>query len=155
TGAHETVLTDIATVPLTHGGRVGFQIDNVLAAVATGWALGIPEPIIRAGIEAFDSTQADAPWQFTLFERDGATVVVDAAHNVSALQALLESVARFPAKRRCVIYAAGADRRDADLIEQGRLLAGAFDQVVLYDDTTVASRRPAGQARALLRQAVK
>ena len=151
-GGNETVLADIAAIPLTHGGRVGFQVQNVLAAVGAAWALGIAEPIIRAGIEAFDIDQADAPWQFTVFEHAGATVVVDNAHNASALQALLDAAARYPATRRCAVYAAGADRRDADLIEQGRLLAGVFDRVVLYDDATVPSRRPAGQARALLRQ---
>ena len=151
-GRNETPLADIAAIPLTHGARVGFQVENVLAAVGTAWALGIPDAIIRAGIEAFDIDQADAPWQFTLFERGGATVVVDDVHNASALQALIDAAARFPASRRCAVYAAGADRRDADLVEQGRLLAGAFDRVVLYDDATVTSRRPAGQARALLRQ---
>jgi len=151
-GRHEIPLADMAAIPLTHGARVAFQAENVLAAVGAAWALGIPEPIIRAGVEAFDIDQADAPWKFTLFERGGATVVVDDVHNASALQALLDAAARFPAERRCAVYAAGADRRDADLVEQGRLLAGAFGRVVLYDDATVASRRPAGQARALLRQ---
>lgn len=152
TGRDETLLARVADIPLTHGGRVGFQIENVLAAAGTAWALGIPESIIRAGIEAFDVDQADAPWQFTLFERRGATVVVDDAHNASGLQALLDAVENFPAERRCAVYAAGADRRDADLVEQGRLLAQVFDHVMLYDDTTVNSRRPAGEARALLRR---
>lgn len=53
------------------------------------------------------------------------------------------------------VYSAGADRRDADLVEQGRLLGQLFDLVVLYDDATVKSRRPAGQARALLRQGLE
>ncbi|CAM4136137.1 cyanophycin synthetase [Bordetella muralis] len=151
-GQDETLLTRVADIPLTHGGRVGFQIENVLAAVGTAWALDIPESIIRAGIEAFDVDQADAPWQFTLFKRAGATVVVDDVHNAAGLQALVDAAANFPAERRCAVYAAGADRRDADLIEQGHLLAQAFDHVVLYDDATVNSRRPAGEARARLRQ---
>jgi len=151
-GGRETALADVAAVPLTHGGRVGFQVENVLAAVAAAWALDLPEPLIRAGIEAFDVDQADAPWQFTVFERGGATVVVDDAHNAPALRALLAAAGQFQAGRRCAVYAAGADRRDADLVEQGRLLGAAFDQVVLYDDATVPSRRPPGQARALLRQ---
>ncbi|MCD0502272.1 cyanophycin synthetase, partial [Bordetella petrii] len=74
-GRDETRLAAIADVPLTHGGRIGFQVENVLAAVATAWALDIGVAIIRAGIEAYDIDQADAPGQFTLFERAGATVV--------------------------------------------------------------------------------
>ena len=29
-------------VPLTHGGQIGFQVENTLAAVAAAWALGMP-----------------------------------------------------------------------------------------------------------------
>lgn len=154
-GEHEEKLADIAAVPLTHGARVDFQTENVLAAVAAAWALDIPVDLIRAGIETFDIDQADAPWQFTLFQRDGVTVVVDDVHNAPGLRALSAAVRRFPAKRRVAVYSAGADRRDADLVEQGRLLGQLFDLVVLYDDATVKSRRPAGQARALLRQGLE
>ena len=107
--------------------------------------------LIRAGIETFDIDQADAPWQFTLFERGGSTVVVDDAPRLGAAPADRRH-RPIPATARCAVYSAGADRRDADLIEQGKLLGDAFDRVVLYDDATVRSKRPEGQARALLRQ---
>ncbi|MFU1915087.1 cyanophycin synthetase [Bordetella avium] len=151
-GEEEEKLAPIAAIPLTHGGRVEFQTENVLAAVAAAWALDIPVDLIRAGIETFDIDQADAPWQFTLFQRDSVSVVIDDVHNASGLRALSAAVQRFPAKRRIAVYSGGMDRRDADLIEQGRLLGQLFDLVVLYDDATVKSKRPAGQARALLRQ---
>jgi cyanophycin synthetase len=151
TGAKEEPLSDVMAIPLTLEGRVSFQLENVLAAVAAGWALGIPHRLIRVGIQTFDVDMADAPWQFTAYERAGATVVVDGAHNASALRALIGAIDKFPAKRRTVIYGAGKDRRDQDLVEQARLLGAAFDCVVLYDDATVASKRPPGQARALLR----
>ncbi len=151
-GSHEERLADVAAIPLTHGGRVAFQVENVLAAVGSAWALDIPVELIRAGIETFDIDQADAPWQFTLFERNGATVVVDDVHNASALRPLIAAIDQFPSGKRAAVYSAGADRRDADLIEQGKLLGDAFDRVVLYDDTTVRSKRPEGEARALLRQ---
>ncbi len=154
-GAREERLAAVAAIPLTHGGRVAFQVENVLAAVGSAWALDIPVELIRAGIETFDIDQADAPWQFTLFERNGSTVVVDDVHNASALRPLIAAIDQFPSTTRAAVYSAGADRRDADLIEQGRLLGDAFDRVVLYDDATVASKRPAGQARALLRQGLE
>ncbi|WP_088139143.1 cyanophycin synthetase [Achromobacter xylosoxidans] len=151
-GTREERLATVASIPLTHGGRVAFQVENVLAAVGAAWALDIPVELIRAGIETFDIDQADAPWQFTLFERNGSTVVVDDVHNASALRPLITAIDQFPSTTRAAVYSAGADRRDADLIEQGKLLGDAFDRVVLYDDLTVRSKRPAGEARALLRQ---
>jgi cyanophycin synthetase len=154
-GSRQERLSEVAAIPLTLQGRVDFQIENVLAAVGAAWALGVPADIIRVGIETFDVERADAPWQFTLIERGQATVVVDGAHNASALRALIAAAERFPASRRRIVYGAGKDRRDEDLSEQGRLLGDAFDQVVLYDDATVTSRRPVGQARALLRAGVQ
>ncbi|MHC0509242.1 cyanophycin synthetase [Achromobacter aegrifaciens] len=151
-GTREERLATVASIPLTHGGRVAFQVENVLAAVGAAWALDIPVELIRAGIETFDIDQADAPWQFTLFERNGSTVVVDDVHNASALRPLIAAIDQFPSTTRAAAYSAGADRRDADLIEQGKLLGDAFDRVVLYDDLTVRSKRPEGEARALLRQ---
>ncbi|MGO4314205.1 hypothetical protein AB4Z35_31005, partial [Pseudomonas sp. KB_15] len=84
TGQSEMPLTDVSAIPLTYAGRVAFQIENVLAAVATGWALGISNDLIRAGVVTFDVGQVDVPGRFTLFERQGATVIVDDAHNAPA-----------------------------------------------------------------------
>ena len=46
-GDSEIPLASLSDVPLTHGGRISFQVENALAAVAAAWALGIsrePDP---------------------------------------------------------------------------------------------------------------
>jgi cyanophycin synthetase len=150
-GREETSICKVADIPLTYNGRVEFQIENVAAAVAAGWALGIAPHLMRAGVLAFDIDQAEAR-QFKVFERRGATTVVDSAHNAGALSAFIASAKQFPASKRIAVYGSGTDRRDQDLLEQGELLAKTFDRVVLYDDTSVPTKRPPNQARALLRQ---
>lgn len=62
-GQNETLLTEIDAVPLTRIGQPAFQIQNVLAAAAAGWALGISAELIRAGIETFDVESADPVWE--------------------------------------------------------------------------------------------
>lgn len=152
TGNSEMPLADVAAIPLTYAGRVGFQIENVLAAVAAAWALGISHELIRAGVMTFDVGQLDVPGRFTLFERNGATVIVDDAHNAPALEALAKALERFPSERRLAVFGAGADRRDADLIEQGKALGAAFDRVFLCEDRSVARKLPDSEARALLKK---
>ncbi|MGT2505626.1 cyanophycin synthetase [Cupriavidus basilensis] len=152
TGSRETPLTDVAAIPLTYAGRVAFQVENVLAAVATGWALGISNDLIRAGVVTFDVGQVDAPGRFTLFERNGATVVIDDAHNAPALEALVAALERFPSDRRVVVYGAGVQRRDEDMVKQGKVLGAAFDRVFLCEDRSVNSALPDAEARALLKQ---
>jgi len=58
-GDKEIKVSSIAAIPITCGGAVAFQIENVLAAVAAAWALGISADLIRAGIELFGTEQAE------------------------------------------------------------------------------------------------
>src|SRR5450830_1073522 len=58
-GDKEMRVSTVAAIPITGGGAVSFQIENVLAAVAAAWALGISADLIRAGIELFGTEQAE------------------------------------------------------------------------------------------------
>ncbi|HTM53377.1 MAG TPA: cyanophycin synthetase [Pirellulales bacterium] len=150
-GEVEIPLVPLEHVPLTHGGRILFQIENTLAAAAAAWALGIPRDAIRAGLETFAADLEKVPGRFNLLEIRGATVVVDYGHNVSALAALTEALEQFPHERRTIVYSAAGDRRDCDLVRQGELLGGAFDRVILYEDHYLRGRAE-GEIMAFFRQ---
>ena len=49
----EISLAKLTDVPLTEGGQNVEQIENVLAAVAATWALGVTPDVMRTGIETF------------------------------------------------------------------------------------------------------
>ena len=51
-----------------------------------------------------------------------------------------------------VISAAG-DRRDQDIIEQGRLVGGFFNEIILYEDACQRGR-PDGETLGLLQQGI-
>jgi cyanophycin synthetase len=144
----------LARVPLTHGGRVGFQVENVLAAAAGAWALGIPHDKIRAGLTTFSGGLGQVPARFNLLDLNGVAVLFDYGHNTSALRRLLEVVRLFPHQRRSIVYSAAGDRRDADIVEQGTLLGEAFDRVVLYEDTYLRGRAE-GEITNLFRQGLQ
>jgi cyanophycin synthetase len=150
-GMRETGLTLLSDVPLTHGGRIGFQVENTLAAAAAAWAMGMELDAIRGGLESFAAEMDRVPARFNLLEIGGATVVLDYGHNVSALRALIEAIDVLPHERRHVVYSAAGDRRDEDMVAQGELLAGAFDAVYLYEDASVRGRAP-GEITALFRR---
>jgi cyanophycin synthetase len=52
-GNEEMAIVNLEDIPLTDGGRVDFEIENVLAATAAAWALGIGPELIRTGLETF------------------------------------------------------------------------------------------------------
>ncbi len=150
-GDAETRLMLVNDIPLTLGGRVPFQVENVLAAVGAVWALDVPFATIRESLELFRPDWHDCPGRFNLLEIRGVSVVIDDSHNVPALAALCRALDHFPNARRTIVYSAGDGRRNADIVRQGELLGTAFDRVVLYEDYA-ASDRATGELAALFRQ---
>jgi cyanophycin synthetase len=150
-GQREVPLVSLDRVPLTHGGRIGFQVENTLAAVAAAWALGYSRELIRFGLETFGADMRSSPGRFNLLEINGAAVIVDYGHNVSSLRAMVDVVEQFPHERRMCVYTSAGDRRDCDMVRQGELLAKAFDIVYLYEDQYMRGRK-SGEIMSLLRQ---
>ncbi|NYT62955.1 cyanophycin synthetase [Alcaligenaceae bacterium] len=64
-GCESIVLIDVASVPVTQAGLLVFQVQNVLAAVAAAWALGVGLELIRAGVATFDVEPLDQVWEVT------------------------------------------------------------------------------------------
>jgi cyanophycin synthetase len=141
----------LASIPITMGGLVPFQIENVMAAVAAAWALGLDWNTIRAGLAGFSNDNDNALGRFNLFQYRGATVIADYGHNPDAMLALVQAVQAMPAVRRTVVISGAGDRRDQDIRQQTEILGDAFDEVILYEDQCQRGRRD-GEVVALLRQ---
>jgi cyanophycin synthetase len=141
----------LASIPLTHGGTIGFQVDNVMASVAAAWGLGLDWDVIRQGLGSFANDSDNAQGRFNVFQYRGATVIADYGHNPDAITALVQAVQSMPARRRSVVISGAGDRRDQDIREQTRILGEAFEEVVLYEDQCQRGRAD-GEVIALLRE---
>lgn len=141
-------------IPLTAGGTLVFQAENVMAAVAAAWLLGLSEPVIRQGLATFDSDVMNVPGRFNRFDYRGATIVADYGHNADAMQALSQAVQGMPARRRTVVISGAGDRRDEDIRLQTEILGQVFDDVILYEDMCQRGRQ-SGEVTALLREGLR
>ncbi len=139
-GDREEIILSLDRLPLTRNGQIMFQVENSLASIAAAWCLGISLDVIRARAESIAADIDKVPGRFNVLEIDGATVVVDYGHNVHSLRAVIEALNAFPHQRRTCVYSTAGDRRDCDMIEQGQLLGGAFDRVILYADNYLRGR---------------
>ena len=148
---HRIALTEI---PLTQGGRIGFQVENAMAAVAAAWALGLEWPVVHAGLASFINDAATAPGRFNTFNYQGAMVIADYGHNPDAMLALVQAIDNLPSERRSVVISGAGDRRDQDIRDQTRILGAAFDSVILYQDACQRGRAD-GEVLALLRQGLQ
>ena len=151
TGAEQTTLLPLAAVPITQGGRIGFQVDNVLAAVGAAWACQVPREAICQALTTFVNDTRRAPARFNILEHQGATLIIDYGHNVDALHALVDAISRIPHERRLVVYTAAGDRRDIDIERQAELLGNAFDHVIIYEDQCTRGRAD-GEVVSLMRR---
>jgi cyanophycin synthetase len=122
----------VGDIPGISQGRVSYQLENVLGAVAAAWALGLPKSAIAAGLRR--PLGEIGAGRFAVVERAGSEVVFSLCRNGSALEATIKALdSLFTAARRRVIYAPRADWRPADALEQGQLLGTSFDRVTLLD----------------------
>jgi len=140
TGKDERRIAPVDKLPLTHGGRIGFQVDNLLASVAAGYWLGLSLDALRSGIETFSSDLGTVPGRFNVLTHRDSTVILDYGHNASALLALTEAIERMPHRRRKIVYTAAGDRRDEDIVRQAKIIASFFDEIYIYEDQCTRGR---------------
>jgi cyanophycin synthetase len=144
----------LGDVPITLGGTLAFQVENVMASVAAAWAVGISWEGIRTGLRSFSNDSDNAPGRFNMFSYRGATVIADYGHNPDAMLALVKAVETLPARRRSVVISGAGDRRDEDIRQQTRILGEVFDDVLLYQDQCQRGRED-GEVIALLREGLE
>jgi dihydrofolate synthase/folylpolyglutamate synthase len=86
-----------------------------------GWR--VPEEAIRAGI-----AHAQCPARIEVLQRE-PTVVVDTAHNVASIEALLQTIDEsFPQKQRLLVFSASRDKDWQGMLE---ILVPRFQHIVL------------------------
>lgn len=144
----------LADIPLTDQGRLGFQVENVMAAVAAAWALNLSWKEIRQGLASFINNAESAPGRFNRFDYRGATLIADYGHNPDAIQALVQAMESLPARQRTVVISGAGDRRDEDIRRQTEILGSAFDRAILYQDQCQRGRAD-GEVLALLHQGLQ
>jgi cyanophycin synthetase len=144
-------LMPVDAVPLTHGGRIGFEVDNVLAATAACWSVGVPKEIIQGRLGGFQGDVGTVPGRFNVITHGRSTIILDYGHNASALFALVDAITEFPHQSRSIVYTAAGDRRDLDILEQSAIIGNEFDRVYLYEDKCTRGRAD-GEVIRLMRQ---
>ena len=141
-------------IPITRGGVITFQVENVMAAIGAAWACGLPWQTIRRGLAGFMNDSDNAPARFNVMDYKGATVIADYGHNPDAIRALSQAVEAMPGNRRSVVISGAGDRRDQDIVEQTRILGQYFDDVILYQDACQRGRED-GEVLGLLRKGLE
>ncbi|HVL24466.1 MAG TPA: Mur ligase family protein [Thermomicrobiales bacterium] len=155
-GASE-VLTDLNDVPITFGGRAPHMVENALCASAACLGAGLDIDQVRTGLAAFRPTPADNRGRLNVYDLNGATIIIDFAHNEAGLRQLLSFAGHFrqtEGKLVAVIGTAG-DREDSVFHAIGEIAASTADRVILKDSTKYLRGREPGDMLALMGEGVR
>jgi len=130
-------------IPATLDGRAMHNVQNAMFAAAITYRMGVSLEDVRQGLKTFDTTWFQAPGRMNVFDEHPFKVILDYAHNPSAVKSMVDLTDRLDVTgRRLVVLAAPGDRRDEDVAEIARLAAGHFDHYIVRRDDSLRGRGP-------------
>lgn len=128
-------------IPATLEGRAMHNVSNAMFAAAMAFSLGIKLDAIRQGLRTFDSTFFQAPGRMNVWDEHPFKVIFDYGHNAHAVGMLAELAGKLEVRgRRLVVVAGPGDRRDEDIRDIARAVAGRFDHYICRRDDGLRGR---------------
>ena len=151
-GSKRIRVLPLADIPVTFGGRARHMIENVLCATGAAVALEIAPADIARALSTFGDQESDNVGRLNAYSVNGATIILDYAHNEVGLSHLLQLAAGFRGEdgRLISIIGTAGDRPDDALREIGRLAAEASDQVIVKETRRYLRGRPSVESMTAL-----
>lgn len=145
-------LGEVASMPLTLGGRAAYNVANLAGAVLAGAALGVGASTLASVCASFGRARADNPGRLQRWRLGTLEVFVDYAHNPDGLQGLFDAVdARGRSGRLAIVLGHAGNREDADLRAVAATAARVRPELVVLKDIAGYERgRAAGEIPAIM-----
>ncbi len=133
-GAWKMRIMKAEHIPLTHGGKATFMIQNVLPAIIAANVQGISIEDTKAALETFIPSATQTPGRLNLFKFNHFDVLLDYAHNPAGMRALQKFINNLECEYKVGIIAGIGDRRVEDNNEMGSIAAEMFDEIIIRQD---------------------
>jgi UDP-N-acetylmuramyl tripeptide synthase len=152
TTAHELDLGEVVAMPLTVRGSADYNIANVAGAALAALGLGIDPRTIATVLKRFGAQPADNAGRLMRYDRAGAQVLVDYAHNPDGLAGLLRVARQLCGIGRLALLLGQAGNRATADIEELARTAARFgpDFVVVKETESYLRGRAPGEVPAIL-----
>ena len=155
-GGVEQDLGAVADMPLSLGGAARFNQGNLAAAALAAYAAGLAPAVIAQTLARFGADPADNAGRLERWACNGATVLIDYAHNPDGLAQLL-AVARALQPRRLGLLLGQAGNRDDTAIAALAAVAARFapDRVAIKELPLMLRGRALGAVPALIERSLR
>lgn len=151
------VLASLDDIPMTFAGRAPHMVENALCAAAALLGIGLTPEDVARGLKAFRNTASDNRGRLNVYDYNGATIVLDFAHNVAGLEQLIAFGKKFLGDGGQLVSVIGTagDREDEVFEGLARVAAAESDMVILKDSHRYLRGREMGDMLALMRAGVE
>lgn len=130
-------------IPATLEGKAMHNVNNAMFAAAVTFSMGKSLEDIRHGLSSFATSFSQAPGRMNVFDEHPFKVILDYGHNPAAFQAMTNVVDQLtPSGKRIGVFAMPGDRRDEDIQEMARIIAGHYDHYICKRDDRLRGRGP-------------
>jgi len=153
-GPNTYTIENIENIPLSFGGRAGFMIENILAAVATAYSQKVSPEVIRNSLRSFMPSPEQTPGRMNLFQFKNYEVLVDYCHNAAGLVAIKEFIDNSSYLYKTGIICGIGDRREEDSFELGRLSAELFCKIIIREDSDLRGKAT-GETTAIVKRGIE
>jgi cyanophycin synthetase len=150
-GDQRQAIADIKDIPITVGGAARHNISNCLAACALAHSLGIAAEFTRSGLSSFSGDNKDNPGRGNYYQFSGLNILLDFAHNVHGLSAIVDTIRQFPSSRHLIMLGQAGDRSDDDIRNLTRTACSLSpDQVIVTEVEQYRRGREPGEIPAII-----
>jgi len=146
-------IVPVEEVPICFGGSATHNIDNVLAALLAVELTWPGRGDWSRALRQFRSSVADNPGRANILGLNGATVVVDFAHNPDGVRQIAQMLQHWPSKRRLMTLGQAGDRSDELLRELALATLGCrADLIILKESLHYLRGRQLGEVTGTLQK---
>jgi len=154
-GSRSNRICSVKQIPVTWDGKAKHNIQNVLASVAAGWALGLSAVAIKNSLQDFSSDAEHNRGRLNLYELNGVRVFVDYGHNAAGIREVAKTLQQFKGGSLVGCITVPGDRPDESVREVGRIAAQGFKRLFIREDSDLRGRKPGEIAQLLYDEAVR
>ncbi|MGI1689903.1 cyanophycin synthetase [Thermoanaerobacter uzonensis] len=145
----------IEEIPAALSGKVLYNVENALAAIAASYGVKVPVNIIAKGIKTFYCDTTHNPGRFNLFNVGNFRVLVDYGHNIAGIKSVIEAAQKLDANRLIGVIGVPGDRINSSILKVGEICGQGFDFIYIKEDLDLRGRKPGEVAKLLEQGAIK
>jgi len=145
-------IINVSKAPITLGGKLVYNIENVMASISALVSVGVDINTIREGIETF-SNEDQNPGRFNMYDIDGTKVILDYGHNIEGYKVVLEGIKKIDHKRIIGVVGVPGDRTNSSTVKVGNICGENFDYIYIKEDRDKRGREN-GEIANLLKKGI-